>query len=262
MRKRLAITLGLGLYLSVPTFILGCCVDVAEVFKAKYERTERISVPLTDIAGLRVESEVGSITITGGDVTDCNITAVIAVKARTEEEARELAEQVEIEAEPSGGQLNIKATKPAALKSRSMAVDFEITAPRQLNLDCMAHVGNIRISDIQGRIRASADVGSLTCSQVAAGLDLEVNVGSVKVKYSELAPAACNADIVANVGSIEFAGPPHLSAKVDARTNVGSISTSQPIMVVGKVSKSLKGTIGSGQGKVHLKTNVGSIEIK
>lgn len=262
MRKHLAVTLGLGLYLSMAIFLLGCCVDVAEVFKAKYERTERISVPLTDIAGLRVENEVGSIAITGAHVTDCNITAVITVKAHTKEEAREFAEKVEIDAEASGGQLDIKATKPAALRSRSMVVDFQITTPRQLNLDCTAHVGNIRISDIEGKIKASADVGSLTCNQVAAGVDLEVNVGSVKVKYSELAPAACNADIVANVGSIEFAGPPHLSAEVDARTNVGSINTSRPITVVGKVGKSLKGTIGSGQGRVYLKTNVGSIEIK
>ncbi len=262
MKKHLAVTLGLGTYLSVAIFLLGCCVDVAEVFRAKYERTECMSVPLTDIAGLRVESEVGSITISGRDVADCNITAVISVKARTKQEARQLAEQVHIEAEASRGQLNIKAAKPAALRSRSLAVDFEIAVPQQLNLDCTTHVGNIRISDIQGQIRASADVGSLTCKQVAADIALEVNVGSVQVEYSELASAACNADIVANVGSIEFAGPPHLSAQVDARTNVGSINTGQPITVVGKVGKSLKGTIGSGQGKVSLKTNLGSIQIR
>jgi hypothetical protein len=262
MGKRVIVNLGRVLCLSVLTFLSGCCINVADVFKAKSKRTEHKSVPVADITELRVEGEVGSITITGADVTDCSITAEITVKARTKEKARQLAEQVEIETDRSDGKLNVKATKPAALKSHSLVVDFRITAPRPLNLDCTTHVGGISISDIEGQIEASADVGSIICSRVLTDLKLEVNVGSVKVGYVETAPAACNADIVTNVGSIEFAGPPHLSVQLDARTNVGSIKTSKPITVVGKVGKSLKGTIGSGEGRVHLKTNIGSIEIK
>ena len=44
--------------------------------------------------------------------------------------------------------------------------------------------------------------------------------------------------------------------------SVGSIKTGRPITVLGKVGRTLKGTIGSGQAEVRLKTNVGSIEIK
>jgi hypothetical protein len=32
--------------------------------------------------------------------------------------------------------------------------------------------------------------------------------------------------------------------------------------VVGKVGKSIEGAVGSGEGKVRLTTNIGSIEIK
>ncbi|MHC4597279.1 MAG: DUF4097 family beta strand repeat-containing protein [Planctomycetota bacterium] len=75
-------------------------------------------------------------------------------------------------------------------------------------------------------------------------------------------PAACNADITTNVGSIEFTGPSELSAELSASTNVGSVKTSKPVTVVGKLGRSIKGTIGSGDGKISLRTNVGSIEIK
>jgi len=52
--------------------------------------------------------------------------------------------------------------------------------------------------------------------------------------------------------------------------SVGSIKTGRPITILprgqrselGKVGRTLKGTIGSGQAEVRLKTNVGSIEIK
>ena len=68
-------------------------------------------------------------------------------------------------------------------------------------------------------------------------------------------------NVETDVGSIEFTAPPQLSAQVHASTNVGSVKTAKLITVVGNVGKSIKGTTGSGEGKVLLKTNVGSIEI-
>lgn len=262
MKIHSLIHFGLTLSLCLSTLFSGCCINVGDVFKAKYEKTENLSVPVKDTTELYLETDVGSITITGADVTDCSITAEITVKAGTKEKARELAEQVKIELEASGDRLSIKARKSDALKNRSLAVDFKITVPRQLNLNCTTHVGTIRVSDIEGSIKASADVGSIICKKVAADLDLRSNVGSVEVEYSDTAPAACNVEIATNVGSIEFAGPPQISAQLNVSTNVGSIKTGKPVTVVGKLGKSIKGTIGSGQGKLSLRTNVGSIEIK
>jgi len=262
MKRPFLINLGLVFCLSLLTLLWGCCVNIGDVFKAKYKRTENVSAPVRDAAELYVETDVGSITITGADVTDCDITAEITVKAYTKEKARELAEQVRIEPIHSGDRLTIKVRKPDELKSRSLSVAFKITAPKHLNLNCSAHVGTIEVSDIQGRIEASVNVGSIVCNQVVEDLNLESNVGSIEVKYSDTAPAACNADIATNVGSIEFTGPPQLSAQLSASANIGSVKTSKPVTVVGKLGKSIKGTIGSGDGKISLRTNVGSIEIK
>jgi hypothetical protein len=238
------------------------CKDADSLFKAKYERTEHLSPAITDVAELGIETDVGSITVTGADVADCNITAEITVKARTQEKARALAEETKIELERSGDKLSIKAVKPAGLKKRSLVVDFKIIAPKRLKLDCSTHVGAVKVSDISGRIEASANVGSVICRRVVADLNAKSNVGSIEVEYADTAPAACNAEMTTNVGSIEFAAPPQLSAQVNASTNIGSIKTAKPITVVGKVGKSMKGTIGSGEGKVRLTTNIGSIEIK
>ena len=262
MKKCFLINSGLTLSLCLSALLAGCGINVGDVFKAKYERTENVSVPVNDMTELYVETNVGSITITGADVSDCDVTAEITVKARTEDQARELAEQVKIEVEPSAGKLSIKAERPDALKKRSLTVNFKVTAPKRLNLSCNSQVGTIKVSDIKGQITASTNVGSVICRQVVADVDLTSNVGSVEVGYSDDAPAACNADIATNVGSIEFAGPAHISAQLSASTNVGSIRTAKPITVVGKLSKSIRGTIGSGDGQVTLKTNVGSIEIK
>ena len=261
MRKHFLISFFLLIIFCLQTTFLGC-KNISSVFKAKYQKAEHASVPIASETELNVESDVGSITITGSDVTDCNITAEITVKAKTQEDAQKLAKEVKIELESSSEALTIKAVRPAELKKDALVVDFKITAPKHMKLNCSTGVGTVTVSDIEGRIRASANVGSVICKSVVAELDLSSNVGSVTVKYADIAPAACNANITTNVGSIEFTAPPQLSAQVHASTNVGSVNTAKPITVVGKVGKSIKGTAGSGEGKVTLKTNVGSIQIK
>ena len=231
-------------------------------YKAKYEKTEKIIVPVAEAVALSVEAGVGGITITGADVTDCNVIAEITVKAETEEEARKLAEKVKIEAKTSGDKLSLKVSRPAELKKRSLEVKFKIVAPKQLKLDCSINVGNVSISDMNDQIKVSGNVGSIFCRQIIGNVYVTSNVGSVEVEYEDAAPAALDIDITTNVGSIELVVPPQLSAQVSASTNVGSVNTDKPITVVGKVGKSISGTMGSGEGRVRLKTNVGSIQIK
>ena len=259
MKKHLLMNSCLVVCLCVVTVFSGCG-DFN--FKAKHARTVNMSVPVRQAAELCVEMEVGSITVTGADVSDCNITAEITVKAETEDEARKLAEKVKIEAKPDGDKLSVKVVKPAELKKRKLEVKFKIVAAKQLKVDCSVNVGSVNISDMSGRIKVSGNVGSIFCRRVVGDINLTSNVGSVEVEYADGAVAACNATITTNVGSIEFAAPAQLSAQVNASTNVGSVKTDKPITVVGKVGKSVTGTIGAGEGRIRLKTNVGSIHIK
>jgi hypothetical protein len=250
------------LSLCLALLLQGCCINPGNIFKAKFKKTEHAIVPITDISELAIDAEVGSITVHGTKTSDCDITAEITVKALTKEKARSLAEEVKIETETSSNKLTIRVRKPGSLSGRNIEVDFTIKAPMQLRINASTHVGSINVSNIQGPIVASTNVGSITCTQIFGELDLESNVGSIEVQYADDAPAACNAVVTTNVGSIEFVGPAELSAELNASTNVGSIETDQPLTVVGKIGKSVSGIIGSADGKIRLKTNVGSIKIK
>ncbi|MHC4439856.1 MAG: hypothetical protein ACYS3S_21065, partial [Planctomycetota bacterium] len=117
MRKRFLINLCFTASLCLLMVFPGC--KDSGIFRAKYQRTERASVPVTSETELIVESDVGSITVTGADVTDCNITAEITVKARTKENAQKLAEEIKMEFESSGDTLTIKTKKPNELKKKS-----------------------------------------------------------------------------------------------------------------------------------------------
>jgi hypothetical protein len=253
----------MGIVAGLAAVLLGGCVIHTDTFKAQFSRSEDLTVPATDINALDVSTNVGKIQLETADVAEVRIAAEIKVKARTEEKAQELAEQVRIVAEPSGQTLTIKAIKPPDFGRNQLSVDFTIKAPAALTLSCTTNVGDIRIDGFTKRVRASADVGTITCAGLRDEIDLHANVGDLRATYASEAPAALNATMETNVGSIEFTGPQEISADLTAKANVGEINTNRPITVRGSLNKhSVRASLGQGEGRVNLDTNVGSIRIR
>ncbi|OHB66675.1 MAG: hypothetical protein A2Y77_11235 [Planctomycetes bacterium RBG_13_62_9] len=87
-------------------------------------------------------------------------------------------------------------------------------------------------------------------------------MGDVRAAYASDAPAALSVAIGTNVGAIEFAGPKDISAKLTAKANVGSIDSDRPLTVSGSLGQSIRASLGTAEGQVHLSTNVGSIKIR
>ncbi len=249
--------------LLIAVFLAGCCcINIGDWGKEKYEKTEHLSAPIAAGGTLALENDVGTITITGADVTDCNVTAEICVKAPSEEEAAEIAEKVKIQLVPDGKTLTVKVEKPHLGKRRSISINYQIAVPEQTSLQLESDLGKIHILNIAGRVQAEVDVGEIICKEISGDIDLKTDIGKVKVVYSKTAPAACNATIKTDVGKIDFTAPPDFSATVHAVTDVGSIETDLPLTVTGKIGKKLQGTIGEGEGKLDFKTDVGTINIR
>jgi hypothetical protein len=255
MRTTVLISIG------VMVVLAGCHIS-GDAFKAKFTRSENLTATLTDIAVIDVSTNVGKIELIPGDVAEVQIAAEIRVKAGSEEKAQELGEGVRIEAEPSGRTLVIKAVKPAGFGRNQLEVDFTITAPAALAIKAAVNVGDIRITDFTGRVETRSDVGKILCTGLRGDADLHTNVGDVRAEYASDAPAAISVNASANVGDVELAGPQNLSAKVTAETNVGSIDSDRPLTVTGSLHKSIRASIGNGEGRINLGTNVGSIRIR
>lgn len=257
-------------------FNIGCCS-----MQAKYERTVELSAPLSPGSAFEAQTHNGSIKINGADVTDCNMTATIVARAATDEEARELAEKVKVTLVPSGNRLITRIDKPTRLINKSVSVSLDVEVPNQTDLKLVTHNGSVKISDIKGRLDAATHNGkvtcerisgttafkthngSITCGEISGSTQLKSHNGSIKAFYTDTAPSVCDISIVAYNGGIELKTPPGYSAQVDASTHNGSINTDLPITVTGKVSKSkLTGTIGAGEGQLHLETHNGSIRIR
>lgn len=131
---------------------------------------------------------------------------------------------------------------------------------------CTAHTldGSITVADVRTEsIALRTSDGGIRCIGIAASrLECRTSDGSVHIECAADAPNAIAATVTTSDGGITFAAPPGLSAVVEASTNDGSIQTALPITIEGKVGKSLRGTIGDGEGRLILKTHDGSITIR
>jgi hypothetical protein len=253
----------MGVVTGLIALLLGGCVIHTGAFKAEFSRNEDVTVPATDITTLDVTTNVGRIQVEPAEAAEVRVAAQIKVKARTEEEAQELAEQVRIVAEPWSRTLTIRAVKPANFGRNQWSVDFTIKAPAALALHCTTNVGDIRITDFTKRVQASADVGTIICTGLRDEIDLHADVGDLRATYAPDAPAALNVTMATDVGTIEFTGPQEISADLTARANVGDINTNRPLTIKGSLARhSVQASLGKGEGKVNLKTDVGSIRIR
>lgn len=253
----------------------------AKFKRAKYERTVQLTSPLSPGSTFAAQTHNGSITVKGDKVTDCNLVATIITRASTKEEAKELSDQVKVTLVPSDRRLTLKIDKPKHLINKTVSVNLDAKVPNKTSLELLTHNGAVKITDITDRLNATTHNGkviaknisgaillrthngSIDCRDISNDAKLLTHNGGIEAVYSQNAPPACNVSLVTHNGGVGFTAPPGVSAKVDASTHNGSIRSDLPIASTGKKSKKkLTGTIGTGEGSMHLETHNGSIQIR
>ena len=276
MRKILLTKLSIPVAISLYVFLAAGCIPTAE-----YERVVRMSEPVGSAEVFEAETHNGAVTVNGAATNMCDVTATITARADTEENAKKLADKVRVWLDASGEKVTARIDKPDLVGWQHVGVAFDVKITNHINLDLVTHNGAVEIADITGEVEATTHNGAVTtrdvtgnhslathngrisCHRISGDIELETHNGSVDVVYADNAPTPGKVDIVTHNGGIDFTSPPNLSARADISTHNGSIHTALPITVVGEVSKrELRGTIGSGEGRLHLETHNGSIRIK
>ncbi|MFB0555194.1 MAG: DUF4097 domain-containing protein [Phycisphaerae bacterium] len=195
----------------------GCDIQIGDWGRAKYERTVQQQAPLAPGSTVVAQTSSGSITITGAEVTDCSVVAQIRVQAPTEEEAQEIAEQVEIKLEPVGQTLTVKAEKPPKRGRRSISISYDITVPKQTNIDCTSSYGAIKLSNIDGDVKGKTSSGSISAEDIQGSAQLDTSYGPVTCRNI----TGDNIQLKSSSGSIRAET---IVGSVNLNTSYGSIT--------------------------------------
>jgi len=248
--------------------------------RARFERTVELRQPMPAGTTLVVSTPSGSIDVTGQDTDQAAVVAKIQARAATEQEAQELAEQVEIRFQESGNRLEIKADRPTLRRSR-ISISYVITVPRQANLDCDSASGSLKLKDLTGNVNARTASGSVEATRIKGAARLHsssgpvhgdnVSGGDVDLDTASGGVRLSNASQVGTCRAHSSSGPVHVqhvqaqSIRMDSssggvtgedlnctRLNAGSGSGHVAVAFSPSAPNNVVADLGTGSGSVHV----------
>jgi hypothetical protein len=160
----------------------GCTVDGLWGPQVKFERTVELDQPMPPGATLTAGTASGSIDATGRGTNQAHVVATIQARAGTEDEARELAEQVNVHFEGSGNRFALKADHPPLPPNKSVSVSYRIDLPRQTSVEFGSASGSIKVADLIGDVKANTASGHVGATRVQGTVRLKSASGSVEAE--------------------------------------------------------------------------------
>jgi hypothetical protein len=187
------------------------------------------------------------------------------VDARTSDGSIEVeAVKGNVKLRTSDGRITGLRLEAAALDLHANDGGIEITGASAKTCTAKSSDGSITLTDVRAdSIVAETTDSPIRLQRIAAGrVECRTSDASIHIDFAPDAPKAPTVTATTSDAGITFIAPPGLSAVIDAFTDDGSIRTTLPITVEGKVGRSLTGKVGDGEGRIRLRTNDGSITIR
>lgn len=184
-------------------------------------------------------------------------------------------------------------------KLNRLEVRFQVTVPKDYNVDLDTYSGRIKVGDLGGTVRAQTSNGNLRFGKIRGSIWGKTSAGSIKVENCDgdvdvqtsagsIKLESVDGDVNANTsagsiqaamtaqphgecslrtsaGSIRVTLIPDVTVDVDAETSTGSVSTDFVVTsaIQGKVPRNrLKGSINGGGPLLKLRTSAGSIRLQ
>ncbi|UCH94590.1 MAG: hypothetical protein JSV88_30580 [Candidatus Aminicenantes bacterium] len=212
---------------------------------------------------LTIDVNRASIEVKTGSQDIVKVKVIRKVGTSNEHRAQEIFEKYKIEFDHSGSNVTIETDDYGRrkglfswLKGEHFSVRFIVTVPEKYNLDLETSGGSIRVSDIQGNVRAKTSGGSLKFDYIKGPVWGSTSGGSI-----QLEGCSGNANVYTSGGSIRIGT---VEGEVKAKTSGGSIQVKE---VMGTINASTSGGSVSAtiskqpKGDCSLTTSGGSITV-
>jgi DUF4097 and DUF4098 domain-containing protein YvlB len=197
----------------------------------------------------------GAVIIHGTNRSDVLVHACIHATARSDEEARQLASQVQV----TRGAGEIEPDGPRGDRDRYWSVSYEIWLPMRSNLDVATVNGSIKVEDVRGEIKVSDVNGGIQLNRLGGELTTSAVNGSIEIQLAGTKWEGQGVEVSTTNGSVRFAIPATYSANIETSTVNGGIHCDFPITLQGKIDKHLSFQLGGGGPEIRASTVNGAI---
>jgi len=140
----------------------------------------------------------GTIVVTGGGGNDVRIEATKRVRNPNESQARAMLQNIQVQMFERNGDVEVRTDYPR--RNWSGGVDYTVSLPREANVVLRSVSGDIRVTSLNGELRAESMSGNVVTSAVRRIRLAKSVSGNVEIADSEgdeVAAAALSGDIIA-----------------------------------------------------------------
>lgn len=202
----------------------------------------------------------GGIRVAGWDRTEIRVRAIVSASARREEDAKQLASSVQVQA-VSG---RVSSTGPSTSGREWWSVSYRIDVPRHSDLDLNANNGGISLSSVNGTIKFDTTNGGVTLTDVGGDVRGATRNGGLNVVLSGDRWEGAGLDVETSNGGVNLTIPEGYNADLTTRTVNGGFRTDYPMTIQGELTanRGLNATLGSGGPPVRVRTTNGGLRIR
>lgn len=214
----------------------------------------------------------GSIAVETWDGDGIRIEATVRAWAPTEDEARAVLRETEVQQRPGLVRTRLpEATRGAWSRDRPWSsVSYTLQVPRDAELDLETVNGGVTVRGVHGKTEFEVVNGGVTLDRVGGEVTGRTTNGPVTL---DLARGFGPVDVASTNGPIDVSVPEDASAEVDARTTMGPVRfdglplrdvgcTGRETRAVPCTSGRVVGTLGGGTAPLRLSTTNGPIALR
>jgi hypothetical protein len=205
----------------------------------------------------------GGIQVEGWNGSEIRVRARILTRAEDSSAAARLAEEVHVRLAPG----RIETDGPRSQRGRfgderAWSVSYRILVPRGTDLDLEALNGAIRVAGVEGGVSARTTNGAIRLSDVDGDVRVRTTNGSIRAEFSDGFRLAHAGELRTTNGSVELSLPRDFSARLEASTTNGGITTDFPVTVQGRIGRRMSVVLGEGGPELRVATTNGGIRLR
>ena len=202
----------------------------------------------------------GGISIEGWDRDSVDVTIRIEASARSVEDAKRLAADVEVTA--SGGKIRIEG--PSGGRRESWGANLVVRVPKKTNVDALAVNGPIGVSDVTGTMRLRTTNGPVALDGVGGDVRARLQNGPLTVALTGKSWDGAGLDAESVNGPVTLTIPDDYNADLETGTVNGPMESRRPLTVTfsGRMKSRIQTKLGKGGAPVRVVTTNGPLTIE
>lgn len=200
----------------------------------------------------------GGIDVRRGPAGEVRVLARVQAHARSEERAREIADQVRIER----GDGRIRSEGPRTERRESWSVSYRITVPADYDLDLSSTNGGLSVAGVSGSLDLRTTNGGIHLDGAGGDVRAHTTNGGLHVELAGEGWEGAGLDARTTNGGVHLEVPEGYSARLEAGTTNGGFSVDFPITLQGRIGRRIETELGQGGPPIRVVTTNGGVRVR